>query len=71
MPWIVRVTLPPAGNAATVLETLLPVTVTAPQIAPPVGEPQSAVSPLSAVGTLSLITVALAASGPVLATISV
>jgi hypothetical protein len=61
----------PAGNAAMVLLALLPLTLTDPQLAPPVGKPQDAITPVTAAGTLSAKTVPAAASGPALLTVMV
>ena len=53
------------------LDTLFPVTVTAPQDAPMVGAPHEAVTPEIPAGTASVNTVRLAPSGPALVTVDV
>jgi hypothetical protein len=68
VPATVNVTEPPAGRVVIVLATLFPAMFTAPQTAPPVGEPQLAVSPLTCEGTASLNAAPLAASGPAFVT---
>jgi hypothetical protein len=68
---IVNVTLPFAGKLVIVLVTLLPATLTAPHVAPGVGNPQLAVTPVMAAGTASLKVVPLALLGPWLVTTTV
>jgi hypothetical protein len=53
VPLIVIVTEPPVGKVGTLPDTLLPATVGAAQVAPPLGEPQLAVTPVIAAGTAS------------------
>jgi hypothetical protein len=71
VPWIVKVTLAPAGKAVMVLVTLLPLTLTAPQTAPIVGMPQIPLTPVIVAGTLSLNVEPFAPSGPALLTVTV
>ena len=66
-----KVTVPPDGKVVIVLDTLLPVTVTAPQAAPIVGMPHEAVTPVIPAGTASVNTVRLALSGPAFVTVDV
>ena len=65
------VTDPPAGKFGTLPETLLPATVGGAQVAPPIGDPQLAVTPVIAAGTLSAQVVPSAALGPAFDTTSV
>ena len=67
----VIVTDPPAGRVGTLPDTLLPTTVGVAQVAPPLGDPQLAVTPVIAAGTLSAQVVPSAALGPTFDTRSV
>ena len=54
LPLTVKVTLAPAGKEVIVLVTLLPITFTVPQTAPPVGNTHDALTAVMAAGTVSL-----------------
>src|SRR5215216_2843433 len=64
MPVIVITTEPPAGNAAIVLVTELPATMTAPHTAPPIAPPQVADTAVTPAGTSSENIAPFAALGP-------
>jgi hypothetical protein len=68
---IVIVTEPPAGNVGTLPDTLLPTTAGVAQVAPPLGDPQLAVTPVIAIGTVSAQVAPSAALGPAFDTRSV
>lgn len=66
-----NVTDPPEGSVVMLLITLLLATLTGPQTAPPLADPQAPVTLASPLGTASENAVPLAASGPLLVTTTV